>query len=199
MGRSAPFWQWCLPHAAQAMPERFGGACWQDVARAAAAVRPSLIRVSADEVTYGLHIALRFELELALLDGSLAVADLPGAWNEKVRDYLEVDVPDDLHGVLQDVHWAEGLFGYFPTYALGNVIAGQVWERVERELPALGEDIAAGDFAGLRAWLGEHVHRLGRRRTPAELVQEVCGAPLDPAPYLAYLDGRVRASAALMP
>jgi carboxypeptidase Taq len=101
--------------------------------------------------------------------------------------------------VLQDVHWGEGLFGYFPTYALGNVIAGQVWARIERELPALPDEIAAGEFGSLRAWLAEHVHRLGRRRTPDELVREVCGSPLDPQPYLAYLDGRVRASAALMP
>ena len=199
VGRSAPFWRWCQPHAAAALPERFGDVSWAEVARAAAAVRPTLIRVSADEVTYGLHIALRFELELALLDGTLAVADLPGAWNEKVREYLGVEVPDDLRGVLQDVHWGEGLFGYFPTYALGNVIAGQVWARVERELPSLGDEIAAGEFGSLRAWLGENIHRLGRRRTPEELVQEVCGTPLDPAPYLAYLEERVRASAALMP
>ena len=128
-----------LPHAAAALPERFAGARWQEVARAANAVRPSLIRVSADEVTYGLHIALRFELELALIDGTLAVADLPEAWNERTREYLGLDVPDDLHGVMQDVHWAEGLFGYFPTYALGNVIAGQVWARVGAELPDLDE------------------------------------------------------------
>ena len=104
-------------------------------------------------------------------------------------------MPDDIRGVLQDVHWGEGLFGYFPTYALGNVIAGQVWARVERELPSLGDEIAEGEFGGLRAWLGENIHR----RTPEELVQEVCGTPLDPAPYLAYLEDRVRASAALMP
>lgn len=198
VGRSAAFWRWCLPHAARALPDRFAGLRWQEVASAAAAVRPTLIRVSADEVTYGLHIALRFELELALLDGSLAVADLPAAWNEKTREYLGLDVPDELNGVLQDVHWGEGLFGYFPTYALGNVIGGQVWARIGQDLPGLQDEIAAGEFGSLRAWLGEHVHRRGRRRTPDELVQEVCGGPLDPRPYLDYLDGQVRASAALM-
>ncbi|MGZ4277416.1 MAG: carboxypeptidase M32 [Solirubrobacteraceae bacterium] len=199
VGRSPAFWQWCLPHAAQALPARFGAATWQQVAHAAAAIRPSLVRISADEVTYGLHIALRFELELALLEGTLAVADLPAAWNEKVRAYLGVDVPDDLRGVLQDVHWSEGLFGYFPTYALGNVIAGQVWARLRDDVAALDEHIARGDFAPLCAWLGEHVHRFGRRRMPSELVEQVCGGPLDPGPYLAYLRERAGASAALMP
>ena len=126
-------------------------------------MRPSLIRVSADEVTYGLHIVLRFELELALIEGDLAVADLPAAWNERTRAYLGLEVPDDAHGVLQDVHWAEGAFGYFPTYALGNVIAGQLWARVTADLPDLDERFAAGDFAPLREWLAEHVHRYGRR------------------------------------
>jgi carboxypeptidase Taq len=198
VGRSAGFWRWCLPHAQAAMPERFAGVTWQEVQRAANAVRPSFIRVSADEVTYGLHIALRFELELALIEGDLVVADLPMAWNERMQSYLGLDVPDHAHGVLQDIHWAEGLFGYFPTYALGNVVAGQLWARVTEDVPDLDERFAAGDFATLRAWLAENVHRFGRRYTTTELLERVVGEGLDPAPYLAYLEAKVDASAQLM-
>ena len=106
-------------------------------------VRPTPIRVSADEVTYGLHVVLRFELELALFEGDLDVADLPDAWAERTRAYLGLEVPDDAHGVLQDVHWAEGLFGYFPTYALGTIISGQLWARIGAEIPDLDERFAA--------------------------------------------------------
>jgi carboxypeptidase Taq len=199
VGRSTGFWRWCHPHLQEALPEAFAGTRWQDVHRAVNAVHPSLIRVSADEVTYGLHIVLRFELELALLEQTIEVADLPAAWNERMRDYLGIDVPDDAHGVLQDVHWAEGLFGYFPTYALGNVIAGQLWARVGADLPDVDERLAAGDFAPLRAWLAEHVHRHGRRWLPAELLEHVIGGPLDPTALLGYLRDKLDASAALMP
>ncbi|HEX7298044.1 MAG TPA: carboxypeptidase M32 [Solirubrobacteraceae bacterium] len=198
VGRSAGFWRWCFPHAQAAFPERFGDRTWQEVQRAVNAVRPTLIRVSADEVTYGLHIVLRFELELALIEGELEVADLPAAWNERTRTYLGLDVPDDVHGVLQDVHWSEGLFGYFPTYALGNVIAGQLWARIADDLPDLEERFAEGDFAPLRAWLAEHVHRHGRRLLPEDLLERVVGGPLDPGPYLGYLEGKLQASAQLM-
>ena len=198
VGRSGGFWRWCLPHAQAALPERFGAVTWQEVQRAANAVRPSYIRVSADEVTYGLHIALRFELELALIEGDLAVADLPAAWNERMQSYLGLDVPDDVHGVLQDIHWAEGAFGYFPTYAVGNVIAGQVWARVTAELPDLDDRFAAGEFAPLREWLAENVHRFGRRHLTTEMLERVVGGGLDPAPYLAYLEAKIDASAQLM-
>jgi carboxypeptidase Taq len=198
VGRSPGFWRWCLPHAQAALPGYFSGRSWQEVQRSFNAVKRTLIRVSADEVTYGLHVIVRFELELALIEGALAVADLPAAWNERMRSYLGVEVPDDRQGVLQDVHWSEGLFGYFPTYAIGNVIAGQLWARIGDELPDLDERIAAGDFAPLREWLGEHVHRHGRRLMPDELLQQVVGGPLDPAPYLAYLARKIEASAQLM-
>jgi carboxypeptidase Taq len=198
VGRSPGFWRWCFPYAQEALPERFAGTTWQEVQRAANAVRRSFIRVSADEVTYGLHIVLRFELELALVEGELAVADVPAAWNQRMRDYLDLDVPDDAQGVLQDVHWSEGLFGYFPTYALGNVIAGQVWERITEDLPDLDERFAAGEFGPLREWLGEHVHRFGRRLMPAELLERVVGGPLDPRPFLDYLEAKLEASAQLM-
>ena len=198
VGRSAGFWRWCLPHAQEALPGYFSGRTWQDVQQSVNVVRRSLIRVSADEVTYGLHIVLRFELEVALIEGALAVADLPAAWNERMRSYLGVEVPDDRQGVLQDVHWSEGLFGYFPTYAIGNVIAGQLWARINAEMPDLDERLAAGDFAPLRDWLGENVHRHGRRLMPDELLARIVGGPLDPAPYLAYLERKLEASAQLM-
>jgi carboxypeptidase Taq len=198
VGRSAGFWRWCLPHAQAALPGYFATRTWQDVQREVNAVRRTLIRVSADEVTYGLHVIVRFELELALIEGGLAVADLPEAWNDRMRAYLGVDVPDDRQGVLQDIHWSEGLFGYFPTYAIGNVIAGQLWARIGEALPDIDERFAAGDFGTLREWLGEHVHRHGRRLMPDELMAHVVGGPLDAAPYLAYLERKVQASAQLM-
>jgi carboxypeptidase Taq len=198
VGRSAAFWRWCLPHAQAALPGYFSGKTWQDVQRTFNVVRRSLIRVSADEVTYGLHVIVRFELELELIEGALPVADMPEAWNERMRSYLGVEVPDDRQGVLQDVHWSEGLFGYFPTYAIGNVIAGQLWARLAVDLPDLEERFAAGDFTPLRDWLGEHVHRHGRRLMPDELLARVVGGPLDPAPYLAYLERKLETSAQLM-
>jgi carboxypeptidase Taq len=196
VGRSAGFWRWCHPRVREALGDDFAAVTWQEAQRAANAVRPSLIRVSADEVTYGLHIVLRFELELALVEGELPVAELPAAWNERTREYLGIEVPSDADGVMQDVHWSEGLFGYFPTYALGNVIAGQLWSLIVAELPDLDERIAAGDFAPLREWLGRRVHRLGRRRMPAELLDEAVGGPLDPQPYLDYLESKVQAASA---
>ena len=154
-------------------------------------MRPSFIRVSADEVTYGLHIALRFELELALIEGDLVVDDLPAAWNERMQTYLGLDVPDDVHGVLQDIHWAEGAFGYFPTYALGNVMAAQIWAAAQRDLPGVQEGFERGDFAPLRAWLTERLYRWGRRSTPKETLARVAGGPLDAGPYLHYLTEKV--------
>jgi Zn-dependent carboxypeptidase len=198
VGRSPGFWRWCMPHAQVALPGYFANRTWQEVQRSVNAVRRTLIRVSADEVTYGLHVIVRFELELALIESELEVADLPAAWNDRMRSYLGVEVPDDRQGVLQDVHWSEGLFGYFPTYAIGNVIAGQLWARISDELPDLDERFAAGDFSALREWLGEHVHRHGRRLMPDELLERVVGGPLDPAPYLAYLERKMQASAQLM-
>jgi carboxypeptidase Taq len=198
VGRSPGFWRWCFPHLQVAFPERFAERSWRDVHRAVNAVKPTFIRVAADEVTYGLHIVLRFELELAVFEDGLDVAELPAAWNERTKAYLGLDVPDDATGVLQDVHWAEGMFGYFPTYALGNVIAGQLWERVTADLPDLDERFARGEFGALRAWLAERVHRPGRTFTPAETIERAVGGPLDPGPYLAYLRQKVDASASLI-
>jgi carboxypeptidase Taq len=143
--------------------------------------------VAADELTYPLHIVLRFELELALIEGHLDVADLPSAFNDGMRRLLGVEVPRDADGVLQDVHWAGGAFGYFPSYALGCLIAAQLWEQLESDLGAQDEALAAGDVGAIRLWLGEQVHHVGRRLDTEPLVQRVTGRGLDVAPFLRHV------------
>ena len=153
------------------------------------AVRPSLIRVSADPVSYPLHIVLRFELELALIEGGLEVPDLPAAWNDGTRRLLGIDVPDDAAGVLQDTHWAAGAFGYFPSYALGCLIAAQLWEALERDLGPQDEALAAGDVAAIRSWLADRVHRHGRRLDTEPLVEQATGRGLEAEPFLRHVQG----------
>jgi carboxypeptidase Taq len=153
-------------------------------------VQPSLIRVEADEATYNLHVMLRVELELALVEGTLAVADLPDAWNTRMRDYLGLTPPDARTGVLQDIHWSAGLFGYFATYTLGNVIAAQLWKRFGEVHPARDADMRRGEFAPLLAWLRTQLHQHGRKFEPQELVQRITGGPVDPEPYLEYLEAK---------
>ncbi len=150
-------------------------------------VEPSLIRVSADPLTYPLHIVVRFELELALIDGDLAVADLPDAWREQMRLLLGVEVPSDALGVLQDVHWGGGAFGYFPSYALGCLIAAQLWETLEAELGPRDDDLRRGEVAPIQRWLAERVHRFGRRLDTTELVEQATGRPLGIEPFLRYV------------
>ena len=155
--------------------------------RAVNRVEPSHIRVEADEATYSLHVVLRFELEQELIEGRLAVNDLPEAWNSRMKEYLGLDVPSDAVGVLQDVHWASGLIGYFPTYALGNLIAGQLWERAREDVGDLDGAIAVGQLSPLREWLGENVHRHGAKFSTDELLQRVVGAPIRVQPFVSYL------------
>jgi carboxypeptidase Taq len=186
VGRSPAFWRWLYPQLQQIL---VGLRSVEEATFVSAAnsIRPGLIRGDADEVSYGLHIILRFELEQELFAGTLAVRDLPEVWNARMKEYLGVDVPDDAHGVLQDMHWSIGLFGYFPTYQLGNVISVQVWERAQADLGDLEADFERGEFSRLREWLREHVYRHGSRYPPRELLQRVTGSDLDPEPYLAYL------------
>jgi carboxypeptidase Taq len=150
-------------------------------------VEPSAIRVSADPLTYPLHIILRFELELALIDGDLAVADLPAAWNEGMRRLLGVEVASNAQGCLQDVHWGAGSFGYFPSYALGCLIAAQLWETMEAQIGPREEDLRRGETAPIQAWLAEKVHRHGRRLDTKELVQQATGSALQSEPFLRYV------------
>ena len=191
LGRSRPFWRFFFPTVQRAFPEQLGGVDVGAFYRAINKVRPSLIRIEADEATYSLHIILRFELEQEIVDGRIRLDELPEAWNERMREYLGVEVPDDARGVLQDVHWSRGSIGYFPTYALGNVISVQMWERIREEIPDLDDQIGAGEFAQLREWLRDRLHRHGRKFTPAETLERVVGGGLDPEPYLRYLETKL--------
>jgi carboxypeptidase Taq len=187
VGRSLPFWEFFYPRLQAAFPQ-LAAVPLAAFHRGINKVEPSFIRTEADEATYNLHIMLRFELELALLEGTLAVRDLPEAWNERMREFLGIVPPDDARGVLQDVHWSAGLLGYFPTYALGNLVSVQLWEAARNDLPDLDSRIRAGSFADLLAWLREKVHRHGRKFTSQELVRRITGSPIDPQPYLRYLE-----------
>jgi carboxypeptidase Taq len=151
------------------------------------AVAPSLVRVSADPLTYPLHIVLRFELELALVEEDLAVADLPGAWREGTKRLLGLEVPSDAMGCLQDIHWGSGAFGYFPSYAVGCLIAASLWETMEAELGSRAEDLAGGEVEPIKAWLARNVHRHGRRLDTVPLVQEATGCGLEIEPFLRYV------------
>jgi carboxypeptidase Taq len=191
VGRGRPFWRFAYPLALEVFPEHFGKYDEEAVYRSVNKMGPSLIRVEADELTYSLHIIMRFEIEQQLFNGTLKASELPEVWNAKVNEYLGIDVPSDAKGVLQDVHWSEGLLGYFPTYALGTIIASQIWERIQREIPDLDQQMASGEFGALRGWLVEHLHRYGRKFTPKETIAMVAGGPIDPEPYLRYLTSKV--------
>ncbi len=155
-------------------------------------VEPSLIRTSADPLTYPLHIILRFELELALIEGQLGVGELPDAWNDGMQRLLGLQVPSDALGAMQDIHWASGAFGYFPSYALGCLIAAQLWEALERELGPREEDLRRGQVAAIQSWLGEHVHRHGRRLDTLPLLERATGSALEIAPFLRYAERLTR-------
>ncbi len=187
IGRSLPFWRCFYPAIQEAFPEQLSGLTLDGFYRAINRVQPSLIRIHADEVTYNLHVILRFELELELTSGQLAAVDVPEAWDARIREYLGIEVPDVADGCLQDIHWSGGAIGYFPTYALGNVIAGQLWERIRVDLPDLEQQVERGEFGPLRDWLREHIHRHGRKLMPRELIERIVGGPIDPQPLLAYL------------
>ena len=191
VGRGRGFCGVLAPRIVELFGERMSALDGDSLYRAVNRVAPSLIRVEADEVTYGLHIVVRFELEQELVDGRLAIRDLPEAWNARYREYLGVEVPDDAHGVLQDVHWAAGLIGYFPTYALGNLIAGQMFERAGADLPDLDAQLAAGELHGLREWLRDHVHRHGAKFTSSELLDRLVGGPIAVGPFVDYLKAKV--------
>lgn len=190
VGRSRAFWEHFFPRLKDFFPTQLEKVSLDQFYRAINRVEPSLIRVEADEVTYNLHIFLRFELEQQLLDGSLAVADLPEAWNKKMEEYLGLVPPDDLQGVLQDVHWSGDSFGYFPTYTLGTILSVQLFRQAQTVHPDLVEQIRSGDFDTLHAWLQQNVYSHGSRYTPKELVRHVTGGDLDAGPYLDYLHGK---------
>jgi carboxypeptidase Taq len=191
VGRSEAFWRWCWPVAQQHLGDACDGQTRDSVYRLSNLVAPSLIRVEADEATYDLHVMVRFELETDLIDGAIEVADVPARWNQLYADYLGVDVPDDARGCLQDVHWSCGLFGYFPTYTLGNLYAAQFAAAAASALGDLDALLGRGEFTPLCEWLREHVHRHGRRYSPAELCERATGRPLSSEPFLAYLEQKL--------
>jgi carboxypeptidase Taq len=190
IGRSLAFWEFFYPRFQAVFPEHLRDVSLEKFYKAVNKVEPSLIRVEADEATYNLHIMLRLELEIALIEGSLAVKDLPEAWNSRFQEYLGITPPNDSLGVLQDVHWSMGLVGYFPTYALGNLVSAQWWECIQREMPDVEEQIRRGEFAVLLGWLRQNIHRHGAKFEPQELVQHVTGSKIDPAPYMRYLKNK---------
>jgi carboxypeptidase Taq len=195
VGRSRAFWEHWYPALVETFP-RLSGIELDAFVRAINRAEPGLIRVDADETTYSLHIILRFELEQELLEGTVSLDDLPEVWNARMKEFLGVDVPDDAHGVLQDVHWSGGGIGYFPTYALGNVISLQIWAVVQRALPDLDAQLATGDLRPLSDWLRDNLYALGRKLTPKETIERLTGSPeIDPGPYLGYLRDKVAAAA----
>jgi carboxypeptidase Taq len=199
VGRSRPFCTWLQPRLDSLLPGGFSRVDATGLYHAVNTVQPSLIRIEADETTYNLHIILRFELELAMLEGRLAVDDVPDAWDAGMLRLLGVEVPGPVEGVLQDIHWSSGLIGYFPTYTLGNLMAAQLWQRVRGDLPDLDEDLARGEFAPLRDWLGEHVHRPGRTFEPRELLRRITGEELQVEPLVDYLRDKLEDAGVLEP
>jgi len=188
VGRSRAAWTGFLPSLKAAFPGQFDAVDLETFYRAINKVKPGLIRVEADELTYGLHVVLRFELEQEMLSGAIPLADLPEAWNARMKSYLGVDVPDVASGVLQDVHWSLGYVGYFPTYVLGSIASAQIWDKALAALPDLPHQIARGEFSPLREWLRQNLHRHGRKFTPKETLQRVTGSDtVDVGPYVKYL------------
>jgi len=192
VGRSRAFWKWCHPK----LRDHFGDAVrdldLDEVYAGANIVTPGFIRVEADEATYNMHIMVRFELERAILKGDLAVADIPAAWNAKYKEYLNLDVPNDAKGCLQDIHWSGASMGYFPTYTLGNLYCAQFFEEAMEDMPDLDKQFERGEFSNLQRWLNENIHRHGRRYRPEQLCERVTGKPLSADPLMRHLESKLR-------
>lgn len=187
IGRSREFWLFFYPSLQMLFPEYLTGVSVEDFYRGINKVEPSFIRVEADEATYNLHIMLRLEIELGLMEGTIEVADLPEIWNSKMKDYLGITPPNDTKGVLQDVHWSGGMIGYFSTYALGNLASVQLWDKLLEEYPNVSDEIAQGKFETILGWMREHVHQFGSKYEPQEIMLKATGSKITPEPYIAYL------------
>lgn len=192
VGRSRAFWSWLRGEMPAIIGADSGRFSLDQLYGAANVVEPGFIRVESDEATYNLHIMVRFEIERAVIGGSLEVAGIPSVWNKLYKDYLGLVVPDDRRGCLQDIHWSMGAMGYFPTYTLGNLYASQFFEAACVEMPGLVDGFARGEFAPLKAWLNSNIHAHGRRFTPSELVTRVTGKPLSAEPLMRHLEGKLR-------
>jgi carboxypeptidase Taq len=187
VGRSLPFWEFFYPQLKKVFPSQLDGVGLKNFYKSINKVAPSFIRVNADEATYNLHIMLRLELEIAMVEGKIAIKDLPEIWNLKMNEYLGVTPPNDALGVLQDIHWSYGSIGYFSTYALGNLVSAQLWEQINRDIKDLDAQIRKGKFDALLGWLRTHIHKHGRKYDPQALVQKVTGSKITPEPYVRYL------------
>lgn len=192
VGRSRAFWSWLTPELPRLLGPDVSRFTVEDLYAAANVVEPGFIRVEADEATYNLHVMVRFEIERAVIGGSLEVAGIPSEWNRLYKELLGLDVPDDRRGCLQDIHWSMGAMGYFPTYTLGNLYASQLFEAAREQLPGLDDGFASGEFGRLKRWLNSNIHAHGRRYSPSELVARVTGKPLSAEPLMRHLEGKLR-------
>lgn len=190
VGRSRAFWKYFYGELQKNFPENLSSVNLDNFYRGINKVKPSLIRVEADEATYNLHIMLRLEIEIGLMEGTMDVTDLPSIWNSKMEDYLGVKPQRDSDGVLQDIHWSMGAIGYFSTYALGNLVSAQLWECVTKEIPDISLQIEKGEFSVLLNWLRKNIHSHGAKFEPQELVERVTGSKITPKPYLKYLNSK---------
>jgi carboxypeptidase Taq len=190
VGRSMPFWEYFYPVLQKTFPNQLGNIKLFDFYKGINKVKPSLIRVEADEATYNMHIMLRLEIEIALIEGSIEVKDLPEIWNTKMKEYLGITPKNDAEGVLQDIHWSMGAIGYFSTYAIGNLVSAQLWECINSDIPSLSNQIRKGDFSELLSWLRKNVHLHGAKFEPQELVQRITGSKITPEPYIKYLNNK---------
>ena len=187
VGRSMPFWEHFYPSFKKTFPAQLDGVSLKTFYKAINKVEPSLIRVNADEATYNMHVMLRLELEIGMVEGTIVIKDLPEIWNAKMEEYLGVTPPDDARGVLQDIHWSYGAIGYFSTYALGNLVSAQLWEKIRKDIRDLDDQISKGNFAGLLAWLRKNIHQHSHKYEPQVLVEKVTGSRITPEPYVRYL------------
>jgi carboxypeptidase Taq len=190
VGRSLPFWEHFFPKLKKTFPSKLDGVKLKQFYKAINKVEPTFIRVNADEATYNMHVMLRLEMEIGMVEGKFAVKDLPEIWNAKMQDYLGIVPPNDAQGVLQDVHWSSGLMGYFSTYALGNLISAQLWEKINEDIKDLDEQIRNGKFETLLSWLRAKIHIHGRKYDPQDLVQKITGSRINPEAYIRYLTNK---------
>lgn len=188
VGRSLPFWEHFYPALKKTFPTQLDGVSLKTFYKGINKVEPSFIRVNADEATYNMHIMLRLELEIGMVEGSIAVKDLPEIWNTKMHEYLGITPPDDARGVLQDIHWSYGSIGYFSTYALGNLVSAQLWEKIRKDIRNLDDQICKGNFSELLGWLRKNIHQYSHKYEPQTLMQKVTGSKITPEPYVRYLN-----------
>jgi carboxypeptidase Taq len=188
VGRSKEFWSFLYPSMQMLFPQYLENVSMEDFYRGINKVEPSFIRVEADEATYNMHIMLRLEIEIGLMEGTIDVADLPEIWNAKMEDYLGITPPNDSVGVLQDVHWSGGMIGYFPTYALGNLASVQLWDKMLETHPNIPDEIAQGKFDTVLGWMRENVHQYGSKYEPQEIMLKATGSKITPEPYIKYLN-----------